>query len=239
MTKNRTTNPVKEAARDFGGQTKLARLFSMHGIEVHKQTVSQWCSKGEIPSRYERAIRVLVSNYKQMLRDPSGLIESVKSPDARRDALSSPNLALQKWFDDRGGVGAFLSDVNHAIKQENVEREKRAKQTGTDFNPLKKWTYVMVYNWIKRGKVSENFRSTMVDVFGCPPGILGPESTPEEIKRFNDRLLKDFPQEEKEYTPKFGLPSVSSHPTPPKGLEFEELSGTTIPSHEAARSILD
>lgn len=194
MNKDRKTNPVKEAAMDFGGQTKMSKLLIMHGIHVHKQTVSQWCLKGSVPYKYKRGLEVLIHNYKRVIRDPVGLLGCVRDPQASNSEMLAPNKELEVWFETQGGISEFVKRINSMIELKNESDKKQIEEQNLkqaqglkrgfkddaynplEFKPHPKWRYVQIHNWIKRGRVSDNYRSMMEIQFDCPRAIMGPES---------------------------------------------------------------
>lgn len=163
---SRYTNPVAQATQDFGGQHRFALLMQSFGIQVHRQTVFNWVKAGSIPHQYDRAIRLVVKTHGRMLRDPQGLIQAIRSQQSLRGQVEAPNEPLEAFVKSQGGIAAMVKKVNELIKEQNISRD-------ADGLPLyPKWTYVMIHNWLKRGRVSGAFQTRMVAIFDCPRAIM-------------------------------------------------------------------
>lgn len=156
------------AVDDIGGLARFAKMMSMYGLPIHRQTVHGWARSGSIPAHYMIPLRKAVTQYSHVFRDIAGLMGSIRKEGGPRGTLIFPNAPLEAWFKERGGIAAFVRTTNNKIRHHNATVEnERDKQ--------KLWSYIMVHNWLKRGRISDGYRSVMKHNFDCPAEIMGPE----------------------------------------------------------------
>lgn len=164
-------NPVRQATLDFGGQHRFALLLQLFGIQVHRQTVYNWATSGFIPNQYRRGIELIIKKYGKTMTNPKGLLDCVRKDGGFRGAAEFPNEPLEQWFIDQGGISKFVKMVNEKIKKQN-------DALPNEDSKVPKFTYVMIHNWLKRGRVSENFQSMMHILFDCPKEIMDNRKKP-------------------------------------------------------------
>lgn len=162
-------NAVEQGIAELGGQSNFAQLLNRHGANVHRQSVYNWTTLGHIPSKYKMHVIKAIDDCSQIMTDPLGFLASIKEAGMINGNSTFPNEPLASWIEANGGVSSFIKRANIDILSKNRVLGK---------NSVKKWTYVMIHNWLKRGRISDNFRDVMEQAFGCPREIMGPEEKP-------------------------------------------------------------
>ena len=178
MNTEKYSNPVALTVQALGGQSRFSKLLASRGVIVHRQTVFNWCVQGKIPHQYGKILAVIVKTYPHIREIAGDVLACIRPEGSLNGTVVAPNVALEEFVKNNGGITAMLDRVNAIIREQNkieehdfilaCRRAALAREAPPIDTRTKKWTYVMIHNWLKRGRVSDNFQRMFSQIFDCP-----------------------------------------------------------------------
>ena len=166
---NPRTRTMSFSIKLMGGRNKFSKLLAHYGVQVTQQTVTMWVVNGMFPFKYRHPIRSLIEAHEKILHSRENYLDflrCIQLPNEKKPyrVLQYPNLKLNIWIEDRGGINDLVYMANDQAPFEQLIN------------------YNTVHYWKKRGYIPNEYRYLQAtfkipeELFKPTPQPLNPES---------------------------------------------------------------